>query len=91
MFLISTMALLTLLCLSRRILSQQDRPAIRTGFASLYGRFRITPGADTEWFGYLFDTSVAGVEETTLAVDRRERVAGGLDRVSYYDGRLQLT
>jgi hypothetical protein len=57
----------------------------------LYGRFRITQESDPEWLGYLFDTSVASVEETTLAIDRGERVAGGLGRVSYYDGRLQLT
>jgi hypothetical protein len=62
-----------------------------TGFALLYGRFAISPGTDQEWVGYLFDTSMASVEETSLAVYRRERVTRGLDRISYGDGRLQLT
>ena len=85
------MAWLTLLCPSRRILSSQLARPDRPGFFLLYGRFRITPATDAGRAGYFFDTSVASVEETTLAIDRRELAACDLGRVSCDDGRLQLT
>jgi hypothetical protein len=85
------MASLTLFCPSRRILSSNLVRLSWPGFVLLYGRFRTTPATDPEWAGHFYDTSVASVEEATLAINRRECAAGKLGRVSCGDGRLQLT
>jgi hypothetical protein len=56
----------------------------------LYGRFRITPAPNPEWVGYFFDTPVASVRKTTLAIDRRFCVTGDVGRISGDNGPLQL-